>query len=418
MKLYIISIVVLLCGYTIFSYIKTIVFIRKAKKYKKDTIPQQKNEKNMVIAIPCLREQHHIENTVRHFRNITKDIPIILVTTSKEFAQPNYREQSTQEIIQERIMPQYSNVYWVEYPYTKGYMADQLNYMLDRLPTILEKNIDLKNTYLALYNADSYPSKEMFQEIENHIAKGRKVIQQYSYCMKNYETLSPLLKGFAIYQSNFEIKTGLMNGCLNLSLLYTHVVGHGLVVELDTLKKLGNFNTKFWCEDMYLGLQLQYHHIPITPVYTLENTETPNTLEKLIKQNAVWFTTTSQFYAMYTDIVKTGQGKHKWKGCIGMLNEGRCAINWLGFPFVLWTSTVLAVGLQEYVWLLAIIFSYIAYVTSNTVSTMRVISLLGNQTYKVTMGMIKNVLIATAISNIGPLYAIFAPKKEKYKTER
>ena len=68
--------------------------------------------------------------------------------------------------------------------------------------------------------------------------------------MKNYKELNNILKGFSIYQSNFEMKTGLINSILNSILLYTNVVGHGLIINMKTLNELGNFNTKFWCEDI------------------------------------------------------------------------------------------------------------------------------------------------------------------------
>lgn len=101
------------------------------------------------------------------------------------------------------------------------------------------------------------------------------------------------------------MKTGLINSILNSKLLYTHVVGHGLIINMKTLNELGNFNTKFWCEDIYLGLQLKFNNIKITPLLTLENMETPSSLENLIKQNSVWFKTTSQFSKIYKDIIKT-----------------------------------------------------------------------------------------------------------------
>ena len=34
---------------------------------------------------------------------------------------------------------------------------------------------------------------------------------------------------------------------------------HGLIINMKLLKELGNFNTDFWCEDIYLGLQLKYN---------------------------------------------------------------------------------------------------------------------------------------------------------------
>ena len=111
-------------------------------------------------------------------------------------------------------------MYLIDYPFTEGYMADQLNYMIEEI----KNKIDLEHTYLALYNADSRPSERTFNEIKEKISEGHKVIQQYSYCLKNYKELNNILKGFSIYQSNFEMKTGLINSILNSKLLYLSLI--------------------------------------------------------------------------------------------------------------------------------------------------------------------------------------------------
>lgn len=415
MKLFIEIIIFLLLAYTVFFYIRTKIFIKKLAKQENDI---KANNKQIIIAIPVLREQNCICSTVKYFKSIIKDIPIVLITTQKEIKENINNEETTQDIIKEKILNKYNNVYWIDYPYKKGYMADQLNYMLDNLDKIFDKKIDLKNTYLALYNADSRPGKNTFEEIEKNLKDENKVIQQYSYCMENYDKLSYILKGFAIYQSNFEIKTGLINSFFKSNLLYTHIVGHGLIIELETLKRLGNFNTTFWCEDIYLGLQLKFNDIKITPLLTLENIETPDTLKKLTNQNSVWFKTTSQFAKIYKDILKRGQAKNKLKGIVGVFNECRCAINWLGLPIMLLILIISSILIEEYIFTLLVFASYYMYIAVNTITTIKIINLLDDKEYKVNLNMIISVLLATSISNIGPIDSIIRNKTEKYKTER
>ena len=305
-------------------------------------------------------------------------------------------------------------MYLIDYPFTEGYMADQLNYMIEEI----KNKIDLEHTYLALYNADSRPSERTFNEIKEKISEGHKVIQQYSYCLKNYKELNNILKGFSIYQSNFEMKTGLINSILNSKLLYTHVVGHGLIINMKTLNELGNFNTKFWCEDIYLGLQLKFNNIKITPLLTLENMETPSSLENLIKQNSVWFKTTSQFSKIYKDIIKNYKVTNKLNGLIGCFNEFRCALNWIGFPIILLLSIIGALILKNYLIVLLIIASYLLYIYINTKMTIKLINILDEQDYKTSLKIIFFTAIATVISNIGPIYSIISNKKVKHKTER
>lgn len=410
---------VLLVIYTILCLYRGEKFILIYKKTKKKSEEKYyNNKKKIIIALPLLREQACIEETVKHFNNIAKGIPIVLITTQKEIMENTRNEITTQTIIKNKILPQYNNVYWINYPYTNGYMADQLNYMLKNLELIFSDSIDLKNTYLALYNADSRPGVNTFKEIEGKLQDENKVIQQYSYCMLNYDKLNWILKGFAIYQSNFEIKTGLINGILSNDLFYTHVVGHGLIIELDTLKNLGNFNTHFWCEDIYLGLQLKFNSLKITPLMNLENIETPDSIKKIIKQNSVWFKTTSQFLKIYVDIKKEGQAKNKLKGFLGMLNEFKCAVNWIGFPLLLLAILTIALIMKKYILLTSILIAYCIYIIVNALITIRIINVLDNQNYKINFKMIAGLFVATAISNMGPIYSIIVNNKEKYKTER
>lgn len=160
-------VIILLIIYSLFFLVRAIICINKVKKEKskrenKDSV---KCNKNIIIAIPCLREQKCIEDTIKYFTEIAKDIPIIIVTTQKEVKENIKNDILTQYIIKNKILPKYKNVYLIDYPFTEGYMADQLNYMIEEI----KNKIDLEHTYLALYNADSRPSERTFNEIKEKI---------------------------------------------------------------------------------------------------------------------------------------------------------------------------------------------------------------------------------------------------------
>ena len=117
-------------------------------------------------------------------------------------------------------------------------MADQLNYVLNNLKFDSEDNY-----YFSVYNADSIPNEQTIQKVIETIIKNNypNVIQQYSVPISNWDELSILMKGFAIYQSNFELRYGLINSYFPYKSLYTYVVGHGLYIRVDTLKQIGGF---------------------------------------------------------------------------------------------------------------------------------------------------------------------------------
>lgn len=404
--------------YCVMLIIRTFLFIKlNVKTIRFDN--KLLNNKKIIIAIPCLREQSCIEDTIKYFTQIANDIPIVIITTQKEiFEYNNKKVITTQDIVKNKILPKYKNVYWINYPYNEGYMADQLNYMLENLNklNIFADDFDLSNIYLALYNADSKPSKNTFREIIAKINDGNKVIQQYSYCFKNYEQLNSILKGFAIYQSLFELKTGLINTGLHSKVLYTHVVGHGLIINLKLLKELGNFNTTFWCEDIYLSMQLKFKNIDIKPLIAMENIETPNSLVSLIKQNSVWFNTTNKYKTIYNDIKK--KIGFSIFGLLGCVNEFRCAVNWLFFSTLIILLLFITIIFKNYELFMLVIFCYLIYIFVNILVLITVINSLENKNYKITISMFFNLMLATIISNLGPLYSLFINSKVKYKTER
>ena len=410
--------ILLIWGCIIYNIIKTKLFIKDYKKHNKNIDNVKSYYKDIIIVIPVLREQNCIYDTIKYFRSIENNIPIVIVTTEKEIFENINDETTTQEIIKSKILNKFDNVYTINYPKTSGYMAHQLNYMIDNINNIFKKEINLEDTYIALYNADSRPNKNTFKKVNGLIKQGNKVIQQYSYCMKNYSDLNGILKGFAFYQSVFEINKGLINASYKNNFLYKYVVGHGLIINFKTLKKLGDFNTNFWCEDMYLTLQLKIKDIKIVPLMCLENIETPNSLEKLIKQNAVWFKTTSDYYKMYKDILKKHKVSNSLNGILGVFNEFYCTIKWLLTPIVIFLISLYLILVGNYIECIEFIVSIITFNIVNLINTIKIINMLDEQKYKINFSMIYNFLCANCISNIGPLYSIFMNKKEKYKTER
>lgn len=407
--------ITLIIIYSLFILWKYIAFFKKYKKISNSIL--LKKDKGVFIAIPCLREQRSIVNTIEHFRRIC-DLPIVIITTQKENFEYEYNDNyvTTKMIVEKDILNKYNDIYLVDYPFTNGYMADQLNFMLDHLKD-LDFYDDKKKWYMSLYNADSKPSKNTFSLIFSCINKNENVIQQYSYCFKNFNNLDFISKGFTIYQSNFEIKVGLFNSSLSYKFLYNYVVGHGLTIDLQTLQKLGNFNTDFWCEDIYLTMRLKYNDIKIVPVLELENIENAVSVSQIIKQNSVWYDTTKKYRLLYNDVKK----KEKYfsiQGLVGYINEFRCAVNWLLFPIMLIINILICICMKNNIMCVSIIFSYLFYSLINYLITIKTINKLSDEKYKLNFCNYLSYAITILISNIGPLYSIIFKNKKKYKTER
>lgn len=408
---YLIDIIMLL--YSIWLIIIT-KMVLKNNNYKIDS---NLINKELVVVIPCYKEQNIIIDTIIHFEKVFKNVKIVIITTEKE---NENNTNNTYETVKGYIAnTNNKNVYLVNYPFKDGYMADQLNYFLKNMRNFIkfENKYSDDNLYIALYNADSRPGKDTYNEISYQLnGYNYNVLQQYSYGFLNYENINFLLKGFAIYQSNFEFKNGLLNGKLNNDILYKHVVGHGLVINISTLKKINYFNTKFWCEDIYMTMQLKTLGIKIKPLNTLEIMETPDKLHKLIKQNSVWFKTTNQYLKIYSDLKsKYGFNLKLFNACF---NEFRCAINWLLFPTIVLFAIIYPITKNSINLFVFSIMSYMIYILVNLIITIQIINKFDNKCYKISFKNYISLFMATIISNLGPWYSLLHNEKEKYKTER
>lgn len=456
------------CLYRSFKYI--------CNQNQKTKNKMELNEKkpNILIVIPCLREQDIIIQTLNYFLELTNDldnVKLLVVTTQKEeFEKENnlhlkdqfikdvksnmelqklinkynkilstneikeilkcsklenieeiinnkiQKFQTTNTLIEEFIIQNHlkERIYHFHYPDTKGIMADQLNYVLNNF-----EFKDEKNYYFSVYNADSIPNKNTIKEVLETINENDepKVIQQYSVPISNWNELSNLMKGFSIYQSNFELRYGLINSYFSNELLYTYVVGHGMYIRVDLLKKIGGFETKYWCEDIYMSYVLRNKGISIYPIKTLEIMQSPQYLSILTKQNAVWFKTSFECLKIFKDVFN--QNRKLNLNSIGWLIQRiRMNITWLGLPLAFLYTIIISILNKNIILFVLSILSYFVMILLEYGSTIKLIEKLTETTLKNKIKILCNTILATSISNIGPIYSLVSRKKEKYKTVR
>lgn len=448
--------------------------MRKHNKKVKNKIQMTEKVPNILIVIPCLREQDIIIQTLKHFLDLTNNlsnVKILVVTTRKEeferekniylkgqFIKDVKNNIELQKLINKynkilstneiKEILKYSNskdieeiinnkikkskttnnlieefitqsnlqekVYHFHYPNNEGIMADQLNYVLNNF-----KFKDEKNYYFSVYNADSMPNKDTITEVIKTINENDspKVIQQYSVPMSNWNKLSMLMKGFAIYQSNFELRYGLINSYFPNKLLYTYVVGHGMYIRVDILKEIGGFETKYWCEDIYMSYVLRNKKISIYPIKTLEIMQSPQYLSILTKQNAVWFKTSFECLKIFIDVFK--QNRKVNSNSIGWLIQRiRMNITWLCLPIIFLYTIIISILNQNVIMLFLSVLSYLVMILLEYGSTVNLIEKLTEKTLKNKIRVLISTIMATTISNIGPIYSLISRKKEKYKTVR
>lgn len=469
---YIILVLEVLTG--IWCFHRAFKYIYNQNKKTENKVPVNNKKPSILIVIPCLREQDIIIQTLNYFLELTNNlsnIKILVVTTQKEeFEKENnlyLKEQfikdvknnielkklinkynkilstneikdilkysksenieefvnnkiksskTTNNLIDDFIIQNHleEKVYHFHYPNNEGIMADQLNYVLNNF-----EFKDERNYYFSVYNADSIPNKDTIKEILKTINNNDcpKVIQQYSVPMSNWNELSNLMKGFAIYQSNFELRYGLINSYFPNKLLYTYVVGHGMYIRVDILKQIGGFETKYWCEDIYMSYVLRNKDISIYPIETLEIMQSPQYLSILTKQNAVWFKTSFECLKIFKDVFN--QNRKVNSNSMGWLIQRiRMNITWFALPLAFLYTIIISILNKNIIMLVLSIISYFVMILLEYGSTIKLIEKLTEITLKNKIKVLCSTIIATSISNIGPIYSLISRKKEKYKTVR
>lgn len=181
----------------------------------------------------------------------------------------------------------------VEYPQNEGVMAHQLNYACE----YIRKKYPSKNNMVCIYNADSFVQRN-YIEILGKISGN--IVQQSSLFLKNFQKPSltfrdAFLKGNGMLQSRWTLAHEIPRIYFQREsnpfnfLESSHVVGHGLAINLDTLKKVGDFPTQFFNEDLPLGYMLRVNNEFIDIYPLLENSDTPSTIKGVFNQYRVWF---------------------------------------------------------------------------------------------------------------------------------
>lgn len=218
------------------------------------------------------------------------------------------------------------------------------------------------------------------------------------------------MKGFSIYQTAFEFRNGLINNNLS-SVLYSHVVGHGLTIRADYIKSLNGFNSRFWCEDIYLTGLLHNNNEKILSLNSLDNAENPINLKVQIIQNAVWFKTSSNPLSILNDMKK--HYKLSLSGFLWLCHELRASIIWTFMPIFLIYTFIYPIIIKNYTFLLLSICTYLFFVFTNYLLNLIMIN---KKRFFKYIKHFFSLCLAVLFTGIGPLYSLFL--KEKVKTER
>ncbi len=334
----------------------------------KTAAPLRKDQtKKFIIIIPVLREKKILMKTVNYFLSLDYDpeqLTIIIVSTERENAEANskLRQKTTIDLteqLRDAVNERYGKeiIVHLHYPRSDGKMVHQINYSFAYI--FKKGGYDLKNTFVALYNADSRPDPETFSIVASLAGdQKRRVFQQSALFFDNFKRLKSTKnffeRGYLIANATLHSRWTLahelprllrQSSCIRTfkkRFFLSHCVGHGLFLRLDFLKKIKSFPEHTLTEDLFFGYIVSALGEAIYPLPVMEQAEAPASFLSACKQKYVWFFGPMDHFS-YERYFKI-----KFPGCASSL-----ALKWLTLQGLLPALAWLIMG-----WLFIYIFIY------------------------------------------------------------
>ena len=318
----------------------------------------------------------------------------------------------------------------LDYPRVDGAMSHQLNFACD----FINQSDDPQKTFMMVYNADSVVPEDLIIKTEKFLGlfPEARVIQQSAVFLNNFNSFKgswrkSFLQAIALLQTRWTLSHEIprilkqFNSKIGNFLEGSHVVGHGLIIRLDVLNKVGNFPTKYLNEDLPLGYLVRLHGEKIYPFPVLEYADSPASIKSMFNQYKVWFYGVFSYpQYMYDAIIKLNLPVLKaliwgFKYCIR-------ALMWLFLSFTWIFLFVYPIYQKNFVYFFLSLLTFIVYAPIN----FYLISKIYQGEVKTDLKIYLMSFPAYLTHSLGPLMAVkdftlklFLKKNfEKTKTER
>lgn len=270
----------------------------------------------------------------------------------------------------------------VNYPYTKGVMSHQINYVARKLA----KNQQNADCVFAVYNADSRPNQDTLRYVSFALKQFKEetsikpnIVQQSSLFVSNYNKYPKTFTGYslkaaALFQTKWTLTRELtrfrsQSRCVVktrddfisklLNTRISHCVGHGLFVRFEVLLKNEYLPTETINEDLPFGFYQCCKGEPILPLPILENSETPETIKSLINQKRFWFTPYLQYLSCRKRVLQLKKYRSRLEVELLTWQAVVTGIIWLLQSFILYLPFLIGIYFLNptiiFLWFLGII---------------------------------------------------------------
>lgn len=303
------------------------IFLEKIYKNRLSKVSVKKY-KNIYVLLPALREQKIVDETIDWFKKIKYkgQIKYLIITTEKEEYENrvnNISETTTSQLVEQKLIKINDKRFiHLHYPKTNGNKSSQMNYAVDE---ILKIEKDMENTYISVFDFDSKPAVNTFNEL-NKVAQLRNspdAINQVPLCFKNYEEFSKdkskvLLLLYALHHTIRSCaieKMKLLISSLTNMKVPQYFMGACMHIKLKTLVE----NDKFpiFVDDLTLGYRLSIKNCNFAYLPTYNYTLIPNRVYDYVNSAVLIF----KGISTYISEIKRSKKRNLW-GRIKMFIAG------------------------------------------------------------------------------------------------
>ena len=257
------------------------IIIKKQKKYLVEKYA------NIYVLLPALKEQKIVKETIDYFRSINYkgNIKYVIITSEKEEYEYRIKKtylKTTNELTNEYLKKINDNRFMhIHYNEINGNKSSQLNYAI----SVIKKDIEnIDETYISVFDFDSRPSKDTFEELNKVIQNKNNPdeIQQIPLEIRNYAEISNRSIIMTIYSLQHMVRSLAIEKIkFQLYTLFKinnpkYFMGACMHLKLTTLIDSGLF--PIFVDDLTLGYRYSIYNKSTEYLYTSNYSLIPNDL--------------------------------------------------------------------------------------------------------------------------------------------
>jgi hypothetical protein len=264
--------------------------------------PARTSRRTVYVLVPLLREQARVTGLLDRWEKLVaahSELSLVVLTTAREQAESEDGEHGTLQALRVdgrlEAWTLAGRALHLHYPDFNRTYGEQVSWGVQQIRARCTPQ-----DYVLLVNADSRIDADGMRELLACVAEGTECIQQSAVFLANFTQLEPLPAAEALLQSTWTIETELFrylagSGAVRwlprrlASVWYQHTVGHGLLISVGLLDRIGGFpSPTVGLEDSALGYVIRSQHRSVQPLRRLELADAPSSLRSLLRQRATW----------------------------------------------------------------------------------------------------------------------------------